>query len=125
MKSFPIAVLIALSASTAAFAEPFDGAWIVRVETQSGVCPKSGMLPIQVNEGRIQSNDSALLVSGKVTSKDLKDDMKAATVNGAELSVDLDNGVTVNEANVVNADVAADNGVLSSPQHVAQRQSTM
>ena len=52
------------------------------------------------------------VVSGKVMSKDLKDDMKAATVNGAELSVDLDNGVTVNEAKVVNADVSADNGVI-------------
>ena len=52
------------------------------------------------------------VVSDKVMSKDLKDDMKAATVNGAELSVDLDNGVTVNEAKVVNADVSADNGVI-------------
>lgn len=67
MKTPLIAMLIALSAGSAAQAAPFDGAWVVRVETQSGVCPKSGMLPIQVSDGRVQSGDSAVIVSGKVT----------------------------------------------------------
>jgi hypothetical protein len=67
MKLFSIVVSIAvLSANTVALAAPFDGAWIVRVETHSGVCPKTGMLPIQVNDGRVQSSDSTVLVSGKV-----------------------------------------------------------
>ncbi|GMB79359.1 fasciclin domain-containing protein [Shinella zoogloeoides] len=52
------------------------------------------------------------VVSGKVMSKDLRDDMKAATVSGAELFVDVDNGVTVNKAKVVKADLSADHGVI-------------
>lgn len=52
------------------------------------------------------------VVSGKVMSTDLKDDMMAKTVEGAEIKIDLDNGVMVNDANVVKADIVVDNGVI-------------
>ncbi len=52
------------------------------------------------------------VVSGKVMSTDLTDDMTAKTVQGGEIKIDLDKGVMVNDATVVTADVAADNGVI-------------
>lgn len=67
MKLVSMICSMAMVASSASLAAPFDGGWIVRVETHSGVCPKSGMLPIQVSNGRVQSSDRSILVSGKVT----------------------------------------------------------
>ncbi|MEL6750685.1 MAG: fasciclin domain-containing protein [Pseudomonadota bacterium] len=52
------------------------------------------------------------VVSGKVMSTDLKDDMEAATVNGDTVMIDLDNGVMVDEATVTQADLEASNGVI-------------
>ena len=52
------------------------------------------------------------VVSGKVMSTDLKDDMMAATVQGGKVKIDLDNGPMVNDAKVVQADIATDNGVI-------------
>ena len=52
------------------------------------------------------------VISGKVMSTDLVDDMKAATVQGSSVTIDLDNGVMVDGANVVAADIEATNGVI-------------
>jgi len=52
------------------------------------------------------------VISGKVMSTDLQDDMKAATVQGSSVTIDLDNGVMVDGANVVAADIEATNGVI-------------
>ena len=52
------------------------------------------------------------VVSGKVMSTDLTDDMMAATVQGSNITIDLDNGVMVNDATVVTADIEASNGVI-------------
>ena len=52
------------------------------------------------------------VVSGKVMSTDLMDDMKAATVQGGEITIDLDNGVMINDASVAAADIEASNGVI-------------
>jgi uncharacterized surface protein with fasciclin (FAS1) repeats len=52
------------------------------------------------------------VVSGKVMSTDLSDDMTAATLQGGEIMIDLDNGVMINDANVVSADIEASNGVI-------------
>ncbi|MEM9697156.1 MAG: fasciclin domain-containing protein [Pseudomonadota bacterium] len=52
------------------------------------------------------------VISGKVMSTDLQDDMEAKTVQGASVTIDLDNGVMVEDASVVTADVEASNGVI-------------
>lgn len=52
------------------------------------------------------------VLSGKVMSTDLQDDMMAATVQGSSVTIDLDNGVMVDGANVVAADIEATNGVI-------------
>jgi uncharacterized surface protein with fasciclin (FAS1) repeats len=52
------------------------------------------------------------VISGKVMSTDLQDDMMAATVQGSSVTIDLDNGVMVDGANVVTADIEATNGVI-------------
>ena len=52
------------------------------------------------------------VISGKVMSTDLQDDMMAATVQGSSVTIDLDNGVMVDGANVVAADIEATNGVI-------------
>lgn len=52
------------------------------------------------------------VISGKVMSTDLVDDMMAATVQGSSVTIDLDNGVMVDGANVVAADIEATNGVI-------------
>lgn len=52
------------------------------------------------------------VISGKVMSIDLQDDMMAATVQGSSVTIDLDNGVMVDGANVVAADIEATNGVI-------------
>ncbi|PUB11022.1 fasciclin domain-containing protein [Yoonia sediminilitoris] len=52
------------------------------------------------------------VVSGKVMSTDLTNDMTAATVNGADIKIMTEGGVMVNDASVVTADVEASNGVI-------------
>ncbi len=52
------------------------------------------------------------VVSGKVKSTDLKDDMEAATVQGEKIKADLSYGVKINDAKVTTADVMATNGVV-------------
>ena len=52
------------------------------------------------------------VVSGKVMSTDLSNNMMAATVNGAEITIMTEGGVMVNDANVVAADIEASNGVI-------------
>ena len=52
------------------------------------------------------------VITGKVISTDLTDDMEAATVNGDTVMIDLDNGVMVDGANVTAADIEATNGVI-------------
>lgn len=64
------------------------------------------------NKAKLASILTYHVVSGKVMSKDLKDEMKAKTVQGAEIKIDLDGGPKVNDANVVTPDVAASNGVI-------------
>jgi len=52
------------------------------------------------------------VVSGKVMSGDLSNNMMAATVQGGEIKIKTTGGVTVNGANVVTADIEASNGVI-------------
>ena len=53
------------------------------------------------------------VVSGKVMSSDIKEDMEAPTVNGKPLSIKLmGRKVIINEATVIVPDVNADNGVI-------------
>lgn len=52
------------------------------------------------------------VVSGKVMSTDLSDDMTAETVQGSEIMIDLDDGVKINEATVTTADIETSNGVI-------------
>lgn len=52
------------------------------------------------------------VVSGKVMSGDLSNNMMATTVQGGDLTIITEGGVTVNGANVVAADVVASNGVI-------------
>ena len=53
------------------------------------------------------------VVSGKVMSTDLTDDMAVATVQGENVTINLDEGsVMVNDAKVVQADIECSNGVV-------------
>jgi len=52
------------------------------------------------------------VVSGKVMSTDLSDDMVAKTLQGEDLMVDLSDGVKINESLVTSADLEATNGVI-------------
>ena len=52
------------------------------------------------------------VVSGKVMSGDLSNDMMATTVQGGDVKIMTDGGVTVNGANVTTADIEASNGVI-------------
>jgi len=52
------------------------------------------------------------VLSGKVMSTDLVDDMMAVTVEGSSITIDLDDGVMIDNANVVTADIEATNGVI-------------
>lgn len=52
------------------------------------------------------------VVSGKVMSTDLTNEMMATTVQGTDVTIMTEGGVTVNGANVVTADIEASNGVI-------------
>lgn len=52
------------------------------------------------------------VVSGKVLSTDLQNDMKAETLGGQEITIDLTDGVKINESAVIAADILAENGVV-------------
>jgi len=53
------------------------------------------------------------VVSGKVMSSDLTDDMTVATVEGTNITITIDNGkVYVNDAMVTLADIECSNGVI-------------
>ncbi|MEM7296535.1 MAG: fasciclin domain-containing protein [Pseudomonadota bacterium] len=52
------------------------------------------------------------IITGKVMSTDLSDDMTTTTVQGGDLMIDLDSGVMVNDATVVTADIETSNGVI-------------
>lgn len=52
------------------------------------------------------------VVSGKVMSTDLTNQMKAPTLQGESITVDLSSGVKINDASVSTADVEATNGVI-------------
>lgn len=58
-----VASLLGTPASAAA--APFDGSWTVDIATAKGTC-KSGSLPIEVRDGKIQSGSAAVNVSGQV-----------------------------------------------------------
>jgi uncharacterized surface protein with fasciclin (FAS1) repeats len=52
------------------------------------------------------------VVSGKVMSGDLSNNMTATTVQGGNVKIMTEGGVTVNGANVTNADIQTSNGVI-------------
>jgi uncharacterized surface protein with fasciclin (FAS1) repeats len=52
------------------------------------------------------------VVSGKVLSGDLSNNMMAATVQGGQVQIMTAGGVTVDGANVVTADIETSNGVI-------------
>lgn len=52
------------------------------------------------------------VVSGKVMSGDLSNNMMAKTVQGGDVTIMTEGGVTVDGANVVTADIEASNGVI-------------
>lgn len=52
------------------------------------------------------------VVSGKVLSTDLQNEMKAETLGGQKITVDLIYGVKFNESAVIAADILAENGVV-------------
>lgn len=52
------------------------------------------------------------VVSGKVMSGDLSNNMMAPTVQGSDITIMTEGGVTVNGANVISADIEAANGVI-------------
>tara|TARA_B110001450_G_scaffold38418_1_gene34248 strand:+ start:257 stop:742 length:486 start_codon:yes stop_codon:yes gene_type:complete len=52
------------------------------------------------------------VVSGKVMSGDLSNNMMATTVQGGQIQIMTTAGVTVNGANVVTADIETSNGVI-------------
>ena len=70
MKTVQASILALVSAAwlvgtPAAAAAPFDGSWTVNIASDSGAC-KSGMLPIEVRDGKIVSGNPGVNVQGKV-----------------------------------------------------------
>lgn len=52
------------------------------------------------------------VISGRVLSTDLVNDMEAATLQGESVKVNLESGVAINDSSVVTADIEASNGVI-------------
>lgn len=48
-----------------AAAAPFDGSWTVNIASNTSAC-KSGSLPIEVKDGKIQSTNPVVNISGQV-----------------------------------------------------------
>jgi len=64
------------------------------------------------NKEKLTSILTYHVVSGKVMSSDLTNNMMAETVQGSQVKIMTYGGVTVNGANVVTADIEASNGVI-------------
>ena len=64
------------------------------------------------NKEKLKSILTYHVVSGKVMSSDLTNNMMAETVQGGQVKIMTYGGVTVNDANVVTADIEASNGVI-------------
>ena len=64
------------------------------------------------NKEKLTSILTYHVVSGKVMSSDLTNNMMAETVQGGQVKIMTYGGVTVNDANVVTADIEASNGVI-------------
>lgn len=70
------------------------------------------MLLLPENKDQLVAILTYHVVSGKVMSTDLSNEMMAPTVQGGEVTIMTEGGVTVNGANVVTADIEASNGVI-------------
>ena len=64
------------------------------------------------NKQKLTSILTYHVVSGKVMSSNLTNNMMAETVQGGQVKIMTYGGVTVNDANVVTADIEASNGVI-------------
>ena len=64
------------------------------------------------NKDKLVSILTYHVVSGKVMSGDLSNNMIATTVQGGQVQIMTTGGVTVNGANVVTADIETSNGVI-------------
>ena len=62
-----LAVICATSAATAATARtPYDGAWSVLIVTQSGTCDRAYRYGVQIIDGIVRYDGSAVSFSGRV-----------------------------------------------------------
>jgi len=52
------------------------------------------------------------VVSGKIMSGDLSDNMTATTLKGDDIAIGVNNKVTINDSTVITADIEASNGVI-------------
>ena len=73
--------------------------------------PKADLDALLKDKARLKAVLTHHVVSGKVTSTDLKAG-NVKTLQGGDVMVGTMGGVMVNDAKVVTADVAADNGVI-------------
>jgi transforming growth factor-beta-induced protein len=93
-----------------------EGPFTVFAPTNAAFEDLLGALDISATDLMSQPDLARVLlyhvVSGKVMSTDLADDIDVATVNGNTIRVDLSNGVMINSSNVVLADLEATNGVV-------------
>jgi transforming growth factor-beta-induced protein len=93
-----------------------EGPFTVFAPTDAAFAALLEALDITAEELLSQSGLADVLlyhvVSGKVMSTDLTDEMMAETLNGESITVDLSDGVKINESTVTTADIEATNGVI-------------
>ena len=93
-----------------------EGPFTVFAPTDAAFAALLEALDITAEELLSQSGLADVLlyhvVSGKVMSTDLTDEMMAETLNGEYITVDLSDGVKINESTVTTADIEATNGVI-------------
>lgn len=64
------------------------------------------------NKDQVVASLTYHVVSGKVMSGDLNNNLMVPTVQGSDVTIMTEGGVTVNGANVTSADIEASNGVI-------------
>jgi len=59
-------LLAALAAATPAAAASFDGDWSVQITSSNAACSSGASVSLEINNGQVASNTSAVTASGRV-----------------------------------------------------------
>ncbi|WP_291856158.1 hypothetical protein [Bradyrhizobium sp.] len=61
-----VSVLAALALATPSAAATFDGDWNVQITSSNAACTSGASVSIEINNGQVASNNSAVTASGRV-----------------------------------------------------------